>query len=333
MRRDEAQAKAREEEQERRMQEVDADRRIKILRGEDPSHAPPQAEAGGTHSRSHAGGDRKRRRIAGEDDTDRDIRYAREHVEQIPKREELVRKPSSDAPLTDHAGHISLFPTESSPKNSQKNAEAEDEAAKKKKEYEDQYTMRFSNAAGFKQSLESPWYSCAAGARLPKAQIGKDVWGNEDLMRREREKTRTDANDPLAAMKKGVSQLRKADRDRRKWNDEREKELVSLKTVEKDRRKRRRRRSSGDELEGFSLDSALGEREQRHRRNGSHEHGHRSRSRSRSRSRDKHRRRSGMMKSGSSHSRDDTSKRESRESGWIKAPGKRYSAQFATPQE
>ncbi|KOC12571.1 hypothetical protein AFLA70_687g000411 [Aspergillus flavus AF70] len=253
VRRDEAQAQAREEEQERRMQEVDAERRIQILRGEQPSTPPPPPRSPSPISRhdrkSHAEDTvrfRKRRRLAGENDTDRDIRFAREDAQTaLAKREELASARSSDAPLYDSAGHIDLFPSQPSQKHTEKNPEAEKESAERKKAYEDQYTMRFSNAAGFRQSVgQKPWYSASGiEAMAPDSISGKDVWGNEDPMRREREKARIDANDPLAAMKKGVRQLKSIEQERRKWDQERRRELEAFKLEEKHRSRHRRRSS------------------------------------------------------------------------------------------
>ncbi|KXG48922.1 uncharacterized protein PGRI_027920 [Penicillium griseofulvum] len=217
VRRDEAQAKAREEEDERVMQQADAERRIKILRGERPPTPPPapsllSSEPGvvrSDRSSSDAGGFRKRRRVAGEDDTDRDIRYAREDAAQAAaKREELIlasrKADSAQAPILDEAGHINLFPATNA--KTEKNREAEAEAARKKRSYEDQYTMRFSNAAGFKETIgRKPWYSSAEqNATAPGSMPEKDVWGNEDPRRKERTQARMSANDPLLAIKRGL---------------------------------------------------------------------------------------------------------------------------------
>lgn len=282
------------------MQEVDAQRRIQILRGERPSTPPPPPPS---HSPSDpidkqerksiddAGRYRKRRRLAGEDDTDRDIRFAREDAAQAgSKRDELVlasrrNKESAEAPLLDSAGHINLFPQQGPNKKAEKNKEAEAETEKEKRSYEDQYTMRFSNAAGFKESVNrQPWYSSNGQAvAVPEAMPGKNVWGNEDPLRREREIARMNSNDPLAAMKRGVQQLKATEQDRKRWNEEKQKELDSLQSENKHRHRhhRRRRSKSADTLEGFSLDAPEGNerdrKDRRHSRRHHHRHGSHSR--------------------------------------------------------
>ena len=307
VRRDEAQAKAQEEEEERRMQEEDAERRIKILRGErPPTPPPPPSEPSSTtqkDKKSHreereAGRHRKRRRIAGENDTDRDIRFAREDAQFAHKKKtELIRsRTNDDMPLEDSAGHINLFPSEAKHAPVEKNAEAEKEAADKKHKYEDQYTMRFSNAAGFSQSVgQKPWYSSSGHeATAPELTSGKDVWGNEDPMRKQREMARMNSNDPLAAMKKGVRQLKTVEQERKRWNEERSRELESLKAEDRQRSHRHRRRRSpsvsDDSLEGFKLDASSDKRrdnKDRDRSSRRHHHRHH-RDRSRDRSRRKH---------------------------------------------
>lgn len=286
------------------MQEIDAERRIQILRGERPSTPPPPPPSHSTaesHHRSErryadgAGQYRKRRRLAGEDDTDRDIRLAREDATQASAaRDRLALTSSRDGkdaqvPLVDSAGHINLFPAESGNKKAEKNAEAEAEAAKKKRSYEDQYTMRFSNAAGFKEKLgRQPWYS-SSGQDLaaPDSMPEKDVWGNEDPRRKEREKARIDSNDPLAAMKRGVRQLRATEQERKRWNEEKRKELEALKSEERHRsgHHHRRRSLSADSLEGFSLDApALKPRDQKEHSGSRRHHRHHREDRSRDRS-------------------------------------------------
>ncbi|KAJ5924660.1 hypothetical protein N7466_008847 [Penicillium verhagenii] len=328
VKRDEAQAKALEEEDERRMQEVDAERRIRILRGERvPTPPPPPparlpSEASTRRDRTltdDAGRSRKRRRVAGEDDTDRDIRFAREDAEQASiKREELttaaLKKNKSEAPILDRDGHINLFPTEGDNKKPEKNKEAEAEAQKEKRSYEDQYTMRFSNAAGFKQSIgQKPWYSSSTEAVEAPDLTSKNVWGNEDPMRKERAKARMDANDPLAIMKRGVRQLKATEQERKRWNEEKRRELEALRSEQgsRDRRshQRRKRSRSVDSLEGFKLDSpAAKDQDESHRTSQrSHRRPHHHRERSRDRHRDSSSRRS-HHSSGRTHRRRDETK-------------------------
>lgn len=312
MRRDEAQAQAREEEEERHMQEVDAQRRIQILRGErlsTPPPPPPSSTEQDKTSRREEGEEarilnRKRRRLAGEDDTDRDIRVAREEAQFVDGKA-LARPRTSDAPLEDKTGHINLFPTETARnKPTEKNAEVEAELAATKRKFEDQYTMRFSNAAGFNQAIgQKPWYSSSGQEVAPREALpGRDVWGNEDPMRKQREMSRMDANDPLAAMRKGVRQLRSVEQERQKWNDERARELEALKAADNSRElshryRRKRSRSpsrasvSEDSLEGFSLDAPPDRhRGEKDREKSSHRHQRhrRHRDRNRDHSRRKH---------------------------------------------
>jgi hypothetical protein len=312
------------------MQEIDSERRIQILRGERPA---PLAIEGvpsehDPESRSSAGDpiegrERKKRKRPHENDTDFELRIARDQVQKssphtLDPSSSLRRPTSSNAPLTDPSGHISLFPPASSSTAlppASKNPEAESEAARARKEYEDQYTLRFSNAAGFKQGLDKPWYSKAAdksslgdeeviGAGVQG--VGKDVWGNEDPRRKQREAARVAANDPLAAMRQGAAQVRKVERERKKWQEERDREMVELLKAEQERRGRRemKRRRKGndyvsvfgedDGLEGFSLDkheSTTASRSRRHseERKSGHQKSHRrSHYRERDRSRESH---------------------------------------------
>lgn len=281
MRRDEADAQAREEEQDKRTQIVDSERRLKLLRGQQVDDLPANDESSLRPNRhDDHGHSRKRRKRVGEDDTDRDMRLVEE--EAILQSRALATTRTTDAPLTDAQGHIDLFPSRSQHK--EKKVEAEAERAKKRREHEDQYTMRFSNAAGFKQGLEAPWYSSIS--RNNTEVQSKDVWGNDDAGRKGREKMRADANDPLAAMKRGVKQLREVESSRKDWVAEREKEMRELDELEhstslgRRHRKRRRQRNDSDKLEDFHLDSSFRDRrkEDRHHkaRTGRHHDGSRS---------------------------------------------------------
>ena len=256
------------------MQELDAERRLQILRGDltTPSLVEEKAdEDDGRESRSYGSGrERKRRKKAGENDTDFEMRIAAEKTvsKALSVGKEIVLR-KSDAPLIDRTGHIDLFPQEPSKKMVAKNPEAEKEAADKKKEFEDQYTMRFSNAAGFKQGLESPWYSRAMAE--PQATVeevpGKDVWGNEDPRRKQREVARVASNDPLNFMRQGAAQLRQVEKERKLWREEQERQTQELQKAERKRKKHKRRRDSDDEeerLEEFRLDDLAERSSRRH---------------------------------------------------------------------
>ncbi|KAF2478190.1 uncharacterized protein BDR25DRAFT_250828 [Lindgomyces ingoldianus] len=331
---DEAAAAARDAADEQRMQELDAERRAAILRGQTPPPLPEEdtkrdEKSGRRSGRGDGDHDRKRRRLAGEDDTDRDIRLA--STVTAPKQDWdaavlRLRKPASDAPLTDHAGNINLFPIDlKEARKREKNAEAEKEKKKKEQSFEDQYTMRFSNAAG-KGGLERPWYAAGPGPK-PTDDPGssekaleypgfesKDVWGREDPRRKEREQARISTTDPLAFMNMAQVQLKKSRQDKKKWADEREKELRELRAAEEReyRRKRhgKRKKREEDELENFSLDG-VGRQECRHREKDNpdrHKHHHKSRSRSRDK---RHERKSHRDRHSRSRSRDRTEVKKS----------------------
>jgi hypothetical protein len=230
------------------MQEVDAARRLAILRGEEP---PPlgddetletkQLEADDAASRAIAGasgGRRKRKRI-GEDDTDFEMRLANERNETRYNELDQTKKPTSSAPITDHRGHIDLFGDERARAHAEKNDEAEREKKKKNQDLEDQYTMRFSNAAG-KDGTENPWYS---QQELSHKAPSKDVWGNDDPARKERDAQRTVSNDPLAMMKTGASKVRELKAERKKAQAEQHEELRKLRREQRHDRHRDEKRN------------------------------------------------------------------------------------------
>ncbi|TAQ90111.1 hypothetical protein B7494_g1575 [Chlorociboria aeruginascens] len=278
VKRDEAVARAKEEAEEQRMQEIDAERRLQILRGETPTPLPEteNKDEGARESRSYGGGrERKRRKKAGENDTDFEMRLAHEQTESSNADKQIVLRKSIDAPLVDRSGHIDLFPQEHKRKP-EKNAEAEKEAAKKKKEYEDQYTMRFSNAAGFKQGLESPWYSKPTTKREVEEEVpNKDVWGNEDPRRKERQAARLVSSDPLAIMRQGAAKVRQVEKERKRWRDEKEKEMRDLIESEENRKKHKRKYDDEDDLQDFKLDGS--EKVSSRRRDEDHSSGQRHR--------------------------------------------------------
>jgi len=169
--------------------------------------------------------------------------------------------------------------------------------------------MRFENAAG-KDGMSKPWYTIRQSEPANKGETtgreievfveSKDVWGNADPRRKEREQLRTSINDPLAFMKKAQGQLKAAERDKAKWKEERDGEARQLERLhEIERRERRKknparhRHDNDDELDGFSLDTPQETKNARRAKHDEHHHkpSHERRHRSRSYERRDHRRR------------------------------------------
>lgn len=292
VKRDEALAKAKEEAEEQHMQEVDAERRMQILRGQVPTPIleieDRKDDSGRKRSYDGPPRERKRRKLAGEDQTDFEMRIAQETSLALRAETRIVLRNPMDAPLLDHSGHIDLFLQDYSRKVVEKNEEVEKEKAKKKKELENQTKMRFSDAAGYKRDLENPWYSKAGTESLAVEDeaAGKDVWGNEDPRRKEREAARISMNDPLAFMRQGAAKVRQVEKERKSWREEKEREVKEFKDEE--RRKRKRKRDDDDEddnLDGFSMDKPKRiTRSSRHRDDRDHERGHRHRQKERRKS-------------------------------------------------
>jgi hypothetical protein len=299
------------------MQELDAERRAAILRGRTPPPLPEEVDRstdiGRKRDRDDRGHDKKRRKLAGEDDTDMDIRLAAAVTAPIGDKDEdarilKLRNTKIEAPLTDHAGNIDLFPVDMKEAiKREKNAEVEKQKRKKERAFEDQYTMRFSNAAG-RDGLEDPWYAAQqkpvkqteeAVAALEYAGFeNKNVWGNEDPRRKEREQARISSSDPFAFMQQAQTQLKKSKEDKKRWAAERERDLRELRATQEDEdrksRHHKRRRSEDEDAESFSshnekrrdLDKARSSKHEPRRR-----HGSRSRDRSTVKSSNRHERR------------------------------------------
>ncbi|KAL8655192.1 MAG: hypothetical protein Q9226_003152, partial [Calogaya cf. arnoldii] len=340
VKRDEAAAAAREAAEEQRMQEVDAERRIQLLRGVQNHQATgdlPAIEPEPPHEDTSHKRERKQRKLAGEDDTDRDLRFAKEdQATAVPKKDlQLISKKGSDAPLMDRRGHIDLFPMDGSRHHAPKNAEVEAEKAKKKKESEDQYTMRFSNAAGFKQSIgDKPWYESTGRITQDHNEVApKDVWGNEDPRRRERERMRIVADDPMASIQKGVSQLRQVERERKHWLQEKQRETEELAEIQRRRKRKSRRKEDIEEIEKFSLDASADVYKHDDNHTARHRHRHKHKNRSMSNG-DRPKQRNRETRNVDEHhepprSKDTSKSAATLDTSWKPGSGGRYSNQFA----
>lgn len=262
------------------MQEADAARRLAILRGETPPPLPDPEPGIDPSDRKFARRDKdsatgfssRKRKRTGEDDTDFEMRLARERAEAGRKiaadisggsRAGEAATKGAEVQIVDGRGHIDLVGAPPPSSGKEKNDEYEREKERKKRELEDQYTMRFSNATGRDGfAAGDPWYAksdsrsrtAAASTKEERAaEVGseatsKNVWGNDDPKRKERETQRLASNDPLAMMKVGAKKVREIEKERRKYNEEKEQELRDLRREE--RREERRRRRDRHDREG-----------------------------------------------------------------------------------
>jgi hypothetical protein len=212
--------------------------------------------------KSLSSGNKKRKRLAGEDDTDRDIRHAVDRGHGVGKDGDeklgLVKlRPTKnkeiDAPITDSKGNINLFPI-AKPNHGRK-SEMDMEKARRK-QMEENTGMHLADAAG-RKNPKDPWYLKKDSSM--KDAVGKDEWRNEDARRLQR--------DPLAFMKQAQARLKDVQSERQG----RDLELERI------------RRREDREFENFSLvpRSDTGQEDRSKRRRG---HG-RERSRSREKSR------------------------------------------------
>ncbi|TLD35109.1 homocitrate synthase [Venturia nashicola] len=282
-----------EEEQHQALREYDSLRQLALLRGETPPTPPRILSTDEIEQRvrDEARGERqadaegrgamkKKRRLKGEDETDMELRLAKEAVEERYGESEKQERGSRDkrrkidAPITDPNGHINLFPIDPRDAAKQKNAEAEAEKAKKTKEFEDQYTMRFANAAGRDGLTQGPWYvtkdekkrqqeeEAGEDSRLTYMEY-KNLWGRPDPKAKDREKQRASTSDPFAMMQKAQSQLKRSEKDKQAWAEQKAKELAQLKEEqEKERRKRHKR----EHRHSNKLEDTNDRSERRHRR-------------------------------------------------------------------
>ena len=275
------------------MQEIDGARRLAILRGETPPPIPEDEEAVldvGPSARHSIPGEKRKRKRAGEDDTDFEMRQVKERAEigERAARELALgagpakKSSSTEVALVDSAGHISLFqPPIPDGRGREKNKEAEREEARKKREIEDQFQMRLVNAAG-KDGLGltdgGPWYSAPDGDAALVVP-SKNVFGRDDPRRKSREAARLDASDPLAMMKSAAAKVRELEKERKRVNEEREEELRALRKEE--RREKKRHRTTEDGRRDRDEDKFGRDRHSRSERTSHPEHRSRDRSRDR----------------------------------------------------
>ena len=244
--RDEEEARPREVEIEKQRRANDADKRLAQLRGADHNNLgvrKPCLDSVADKEEAHRAS--KKRKLRDEDDTDHEMRLA----QQSKPQHEIT-----EASALDSSGHLDLIPR---PRGEGKHRR-DDRGSNGAGVVAAEGGMRLADAAGYGKQPTQPWYSSALrDGGFANDSFGKDVWGNKDPRRQQREKKRMDANDPLAAIKKGVKQLRQTETQRKDWREQRERDLGEVEELaRRDRRHRKRRHlSDKDSLDGFDLDA------------------------------------------------------------------------------
>lgn len=219
-------------------------------------------------ARGNTGFAPRKRKRKGEDDTDFELRLAMERAEAGARvADELSssgvgeKRQKVEVDLVGKDGHIDLVGAPPEAVKAGKNAEYEKEAARKKREVEDQYTMRFSNASGRDGfAAGDPWYASSntrqralvpATVAAKQDEFGidaptKNVWGRDDPKRQDREVQRIASNDPLMMMRTGAKKVREIEKERKRENEERARELKELEREERREKRMRRERREGD---------------------------------------------------------------------------------------
>jgi len=281
VRADESAAAAREEAQNERELAWQADVRLAFLRGLPPPERPAELDedvvhqddgkAGRIQRREQAGEDgassalraekRRMRRREGEDDTERDIRLAREDLGGVSGTESAANKRGGGKstrveallPLTDAGGHIQLFaperPAPASASSSGKPQREDPEQALRKRQQEEREagSLRFSEAGPNRGHPSSrPWYTGAGAGTQDAEEVGRNAFGREDAGRKGRDAARVSAADPMAVMMVAQRKLKEVERERERWKLEREKEVGLVRDYDIERGDRRHRHSGRD---------------------------------------------------------------------------------------
>ena len=269
VRRDEAAARAKNEVEQRRISEVNGEARLTNLRTEvrigSTLNEPVDdllVDDGSQQRRQ------KRRKLAGEDDTDQDIRLARSQLATRPNP--YIGSRSKEDALINEGGNISLFPEPLLAKPNHDSSRTTGQRSTRE-DPQDQLTRDLEKRQKSKAG-DVPWYSVPdTESRMKSTENGKDVWGNEDSGRQHRDQVRIDIADPLSFMKKGVKQLKETEQRRKDWMQQRERDLYEIERLAKEHHRRRKRSRSKDSLEGFELDKGYRKPTHHHRRSSRHE--------------------------------------------------------------
>jgi len=253
VRRDEADAEAREAAEDARMQAADAEARMKLLR-ERARQGDPTVAAEEKISEHRTG----------------------EPTAHHTKAQDRRPRPLLEGGILGADGHINFFPTPTGPRGGNPEREREKKEEKEREE----------GAMGKVVGERQPWYSSVdlvSGRQREKEQDGrKTEWQGK------REERRKEAGDPLQAMRRGVSGVKEVRSDREEWKRRREREVgeVEVRGWKGVRDEKARRNDQGDRSEGGGDRKRRGRSHSRNRSRSPSRHGrtHKGHSHSHSRS-------------------------------------------------
>lgn len=233
-------------------------------RQQDGQHRKPELGDGDGYGALLKLDRRRKRRRYNEDDTDRDLRLAREDMATREEARErasdgidgfgLVQRTTTtedrgrsegqggDVSLVDERGHISLFPAPLE----QREAKHRPKAKTSSKDNTDstvdgeEVGMRFSDAAGYGKRVRAPWYAGASSSasndgsttlpqNKPRHDGAKHARSKHHTSNSNSRPPLTSATaDPMAAMAAAQAQLKQAARDRDTWVAQRAKEVDDM---------------------------------------------------------------------------------------------------------
>lgn len=265
MRRDEAQARAQQQQDERDRRDAESSQRLRALRGEtivdeDSFRAAERDYNESDHE--HRRTAKRTRRELGHGEKEWDAAYRNAEIYENSSRsggglegkgallhkerrrdggvEGTKRLRTSQTPATD------LLPI---PSSVQKATPTSGANAEKEPGFGNLANMRFIDAAGRSNGTSrssGPWYAGASSHHGGSDSVGKDVWGREDVGRADRDLKRLQNNDPLKVMKQGAQAVRRIEQQREEWRRERERDVGVNMAKDEDRLERRKRRREWD---------------------------------------------------------------------------------------
>ncbi|EFX06694.1 hypothetical protein CMQ_7015 [Grosmannia clavigera kw1407] len=272
VRRDEAEARAREADEDRRRKETESARRQAILRGEavpeeDQTAISGPSGSGASSSAAAAGSQRpwaaKKRKRHGEDDTDFEMRLARAEMEPGsleatgPVKSKSKSGGAASRPIVDGTGHIDLFGEAPQPSGGGRQARGPptDGAL---------LNMRFADAAGYNGSFEA-WYA-GGGDKAKRQQAEQEPRQQQQQRPRHPPLPSSVLADPLAAMRQGAAAVRALTQERKRETEERAADMAAMEAEERrQRRERRRERRRRREEKEHDADDGTEGRQSRRR--------------------------------------------------------------------